>query len=147
MPVQAKIRRASGSSLTDQGFLTMETLVDQVWADKGGLITLVLRQTEPWGSPEILSQLQSRVNDYARVITTGGLCERYPDFRDRPTRIRLVCYHAPPESVRPALDSFNRQLQRLGIGFQVVHIAVDSPTGRGKALKEKFIRFFKRARR
>lgn len=123
-----------------------DTTIDQVSEDKNGNVILSLRQTEPWDKSQVLEQFQKRLNGYIDVLTHGALYKKYPDLTGKPVRIRLICYYAPPESMRSKLDRVNQTLAALSIGFEITQIEVADPAKRRDTIKDFIVSLYQRFR-
>jgi hypothetical protein len=122
-----------------------EIVIDQIVEEQKGDVILFLRQIEPWDKSETLMEFQKRLNGYIDAITQGFLYQKYPDLIRRPIRIRLLCYYEPSSNVRGKLDRATQTLAGLGIGFEIVHIKVD--TEPSDKLKAGLSSFFRKLRR
>src|SRR6266516_3083631 len=113
-----------------------EVTVDQLLEEKDGTVALVLRQVEPWDAPGVLSRLQGKINGYVSVICDGPLVEKFPEFRGKKCKVRLISHYDLPDDLRPKIDMVNQRLNQLGIGFVLMNIKIQPPHNADETLKE-----------
>ena len=123
-----------------------EVTVDEVWEEKDGTVALVLRQPDPWDAPGVIARLQATINGYISVIRDGPLIEKYPEYKGKKCKIRLVCYYEPPPEVHRKIDVVNHHLNQLGIGLVLMQIRIEKPQERRDRLKRSVRSLFGRFR-
>ena len=100
-----------------------DVTIDLISEEQGHVI-LWLRHAAPWDDREGVMEFQKRLNGYIDVVTQSVFYHNYPEFRHRPVRIRLICYHEPPALMRSKLDRVNQTLAGFGIGFEIKIIEI-----------------------
>jgi len=121
-----------------------ETVIDEIWEEKDGTIVLVLRQPQAWTDAGVMATLQDRLNGYISAIRDGVLLRKHPQYQGRPFKIRLVCFHDPPDDMRQKMDRVNHDLNQLGIRFHVMQIKIETPPEARTRLGKTIGSFFKR---
>lgn len=96
-------------------------IIDLIAADREiGDVVLTIFEPRPWGAvTRQLHQLEDKLNAYFGYVLDGFLAEQYPQYRDRPVRIRLECVAEPGEGERPFLVAAARFSEAHGLGFEV----------------------------
>ncbi|HEY1172580.1 MAG TPA: DUF6572 domain-containing protein [Verrucomicrobiae bacterium] len=112
------------------------TTIDQVSEEKGAVI-LSLQQFSSSEDREAMVVFQDKLNGYISAVKNEGLYEQFPDLKDKPVRIRLICSHELTPVVKAKLDRVNATLAEVSIGFEVVLIKVEA--GGRDMLKERII--------
>src|ERR1043165_234083 len=121
-----------------------ETTIEKILEEKTGAVILSLTQPNAWDAPGVVQRLQEQINGYISVIQSGALVQRFPQYQGRSVKIRIVFYSDLPEHTHRELDEVNHTLARLGIGFPLMQIKVE--TERRNRLKEGIMSLFKRLR-
>lgn len=83
-------------------------------------VVLTMVETRPWapGSPQ-LYQLQEKLNAYLSFILDGEMLEAYPQFAQKPVRVRLECATPPGPEEIGFLQHVHDQTRLQGISFEV----------------------------
>jgi hypothetical protein len=85
-----------------------------------GEVLLKMVETRPWtpGSPQLF-QLQEKLNAYLSFILDGEMREAYPQFSQKPVRLRLECATPPGEEETAFLQHVYEQTLLQEIAFDV----------------------------
>jgi hypothetical protein len=85
-----------------------------------GEVLAVMVEKRPWTNPELqLFQLQEKLNAYLSFILDGEMLEAYPQFSDKPVRLRLECATAPGPEYLHFLQIVRDQIALQDIAFEV----------------------------
>jgi len=85
-----------------------------------GEVLLTMVETRPWApdSPQLF-QLQEKLNAYLSFILDGEMLDAYPQFAQKPVRLRLECATPPGEGEIAFLQHVYEQTLLQGIAFEV----------------------------
>lgn len=88
---------------------------------ESGEVTLIAVEERAFGSdPNMLAELQAKLNTYLRFALDGQLAEDYPEHAGRPVRIQLECRGgAPDESAARVLAELAPQIEAKGVVFLI----------------------------
>lgn len=94
-------------------------VVDSAGIDKvTGEVVLTISDHLSWEDTETHCRLiEAKINRYLNFVDSGQVLESFPQARQAPIRIRLVCQYPPSDSVSAFLAAVQRQLRELGIAF------------------------------
>ena len=89
-----------------------------------GEVLLTMVELRPWtpGSPQLF-QLQEKLNAYLSFILDGEMLESYPQFAQKPVRLRLECATPPGQDETAFLQHVYEQTHLQGIAFEVDVVA------------------------
>ncbi len=89
-----------------------------------GEVLLTMVELRPWtpGSPQLF-QLQEKLNAYLSFILDGEMLDSYPQFAQKPVRLRLECATPPSEDETAFLQHVYEQTHLQGIVFEVDVVA------------------------
>lgn len=81
---------------------------------------LIMTETRPWtDSPEQLSQLREKINNYAMFAIDEGMTRTYPQAAGKPLRIQLDCADPPSTEAATLIEQARRRLADYKIRFVV----------------------------
>ncbi len=83
-------------------------------------VLLTMVELRPWKpeSPQLF-QLQEKLNAYLSFILDGEMLESYPQFAQKPVRLRLECATPPGPEETAFLQHVYEQTLLQGIAFEV----------------------------
>jgi hypothetical protein len=83
-------------------------------------VLLTMVESRPWtpDSPQLF-QLQEKLNAYLSFVLDGEMLEAYPQFAQKPVRLRLECATPPGEAEIAFLQHVYEQTLLQGIAFEV----------------------------
>jgi hypothetical protein len=96
-------------------------VIDFLGFDKNaGEVLLKMVETRPWtpGSAQLF-QLQEKLNAYLSFALDGEMLEAYPQFAQKPVRVRLECATAPGPDESAFFQHVYEQTLLQGIAFDV----------------------------
>ena len=122
------------------GSIMADIIVDNVIEEREtGAVSLWLRQSDPWDTPDVMTKLHTRLNEYVYLVREGLFLKQFPKYQNKPVKITIVCYQEPPEEAKLFLDRANHKLNELRLGFGILVIQVGTPHNRIKESIERFI--------
>lgn len=88
------------------------TVIDLVTHDPASdEYALIMTEARPWtDSPEQLSQLREKINNYAMFAVDEGMTRAYPQAAGKPLRIQLDCASPPSTQAADLIDQARRRL-------------------------------------
>jgi hypothetical protein len=97
------------------------TVIDLVTHDAStDEYALIMTEARPWtDSPEQLSQLREKINNYAMFAIDEGMTRTYPQAAGKPLRIQLDCADLPSAEASAIIDLARRRLADYKIRFSV----------------------------
>ena len=97
------------------------TVIDLVTHDPAlDEYALIMTETRPWtDSPEQLSQLREKINNYAMFAVDEGMTRAYPQAVGKPLRIQLDCASPPSAQASALIEQASRRLADYKIRFIV----------------------------
>ena len=118
-PTAASSRTSEARVTTDVRQTDMIDLITR--NSESDEITLVIVEERAFGSdPEMLTQLQMKLNSYLRYALDGQMAEDYPEHMGKPITIQLECRNGPPdEDANSFLYQVAEQINAKGIRFLV----------------------------
>ncbi|SRR5216683_694158 len=87
---------------------------------ESGEYALIMTETRTWSdSPEQLSQLREKINNYAMFVIDEGLTRAYPHSAGKPVRIQLDCASPPSAQAAEMIELARQHLAEYKIRFAV----------------------------
>lgn len=85
-----------------------------------GEYALIMVEDRPWtDSPEQMSQLSDKINNYAVFVLDEGLTRAHPESVGAPVRIQLDCVDAPSPKALTLINTAARRLEEYRIRLVV----------------------------
>ena len=80
-------------------------------------IALIMAESRDWNAaPEAVKELEKKFSGYAYFILAGGMAAKYPQWVDRPVRIRLTHAAEIPAAVEAVLRRWAARLAEIPVG-------------------------------
>ena len=85
-----------------------------------GEVVLKIVEKRPWDGSELqLFQLQEKLNAYMSFILDGEMSDAFPQFAEKPVRLRLECVNPPHPEAVAFLQAVYDQSALQGVAFEV----------------------------
>lgn len=81
---------------------------------------LIIVETRKWDEiPQLLEQLQEKINNYFHFALDGELIKRFPEAVGKPVRIQLDCAMPPSGKTAELVARVKQELGEKGIRFVI----------------------------
>lgn len=118
-PVAAPVEE-SAQPVSPKGIEHAGVIDFLAYDQSAGEVLLTMVETRPWkpGSFQLF-QLQEKLNAYLSFVLDGEMLDAYPQFAQKPVRLRLECATPPGEEETAFLQHVYEQTSLQGIAFEV----------------------------
>lgn len=106
--------------MTSKSGIEYPSSVDVITQTPTGEWKLIIVEDGAWdGSPERLSKLQQKLNNYLSFALDGQLVRLYPEAQGHKVAIQIDCYRQPDDDTLSFLESARERMKADGVALYV----------------------------